>query len=119
MFLKTLVLTLSFLTSIRFNHVNLPVSIKSFNKSFGSILIKFNSLDTEVLYSLFNTYCVSFYGMEMWNRFYSTKYYRKISVSYHGSLKKISKVYLDFTVIILFVLFLMLLHLKIYLILDN
>ena len=28
----------------------------------------------------------------MWNRFYSTKYYRKISVSYHASLKKILKV---------------------------
>ena len=28
----------------------------------------------------------------MWNRFYSTKYYRKISVSYHASLKKNLKV---------------------------
>ena len=28
MFLKTLVLTLSFLTSIRFNHVNLPVLLQ-------------------------------------------------------------------------------------------
>ena len=63
-------------------------SFKSFNKSFGSILIKFNSVDTEILYSLFNTYCVSFYGMEMWNRFYSTKYYRKISVSYHSLFEK-------------------------------
>ena len=28
----------------------------------------------------------------MWNRFYSTKYYRKISVSYHALLKKNLKV---------------------------
>ena len=45
-------------------------SFKSFNKSFGSILKKINSVDTEILYSLFNTYCVSFYGVEMWNRLY-------------------------------------------------
>ena len=67
-------------------------SFKSFNKSFGCILRKLNSVDTQILYSLFNTSCVSFYGVEMWNRFYSTKYYRKISVSYHASLKKILKV---------------------------
>ena len=67
-------------------------SFKSFNKSFGCILRKFNSVDTEILYSLFNTYCVLFYGVEMCNRFYSTKYYRKINVSYHASLKNILKV---------------------------
>ena len=53
-------------------------SFKSCNKSFGCILRKFNGFDTEALYSLFNTYCVSFYGAEMWNMFYSTKHYRKI-----------------------------------------
>ena len=49
-----------------------------------------------------NTYCVLFYGREMWNMHYNTKHYRKISVSYHASLKIFYRS-LDFLVIILFV----------------
>ena len=34
-------------------------SFKSFNKISGCIFRKFNGVDTQVLYSLFNTYCVT------------------------------------------------------------
>ena len=40
-------------------------SFKYYNKSFGCILRKLNRVDTEILYSLFNTYCVSFYEVEI------------------------------------------------------
>ena len=38
---------------------------KSFNRSAGFLLRKFNFTDTNILFSLFNSYCSSFYGCEL------------------------------------------------------
>ena len=61
-----------------------------FNKSFGFLFRKFSSVDTDVLFSLFNSFCTSFYGSELWiNRKKATAAFKHVSVSYHIALKKI------------------------------
>ena len=48
----------------------------SFNKSFGFLFRKICSVDVDVFYSLFRSYCTSFYGCE------------QMSVGFHIALKK-------------------------------
>ena len=38
----------------------------TFNKSFGFLFRRFRSVDLEILYSLFNSFCTSFYGCVLW-----------------------------------------------------
>ena len=39
--------------------------------------------------SLFHSYCLSFYGMELWMKNRSSGNFKKISISYHYALKRI------------------------------
>ena len=56
MFLKTLVLTLSFLSSIRFNHVNLPVAIYMHECSYVKTAIIYKHVFTYTNYEVLLTY---------------------------------------------------------------
>ena len=61
----------------------------SFNKSFGFLFRKFCSVDVDVFYSLFRSYCTSFYGCELWtNRKRTSKNFKQMSVGFHIALKK-------------------------------
>ena len=62
----------------------------SFNKSFAFLFRKFYSVNIDVFYSLFQSYCSSFYGAELWiNRKRCLGNFKQCSVSYHSALKKI------------------------------
>ena len=66
--------------------------LSSFNKSFGFLFRKFYSVNLEILYSLFLSFCSSFYGAELWCFRDGSKCreaFKKMSVSYHCALKKI------------------------------
>ena len=63
---------------------------KNFNKSAGFLLRKFYHADLNVELFLFNSFCTSFYGCELWNcRKKCPKVLRDFSVSYHAVLKRI------------------------------
>ena len=54
------------------------------------MLLKKNySVDSDILYSHFNSFCASFYGSELWVNFRIHRNFRQISVSYHYVLKNI------------------------------
>ena len=62
----------------------------SFTRSFGFLFRKFNSVNVENFYSLFESYCNSFYGAELWlDRKKCLKSFKQCGVSYHSALKKI------------------------------
>ena len=62
----------------------------SFNKSFGFLFRKFCSVDVDAFYSLFRSYCTSFYGCELWtDRKRTSKNFKQMSVGFHIALKKI------------------------------
>ena len=62
----------------------------SFKRNFVFLLRKFYSVDIEFFYSLFNSYCSSFYASERWvNRTKCSRNFKALSVSYHSALKKI------------------------------
>ena len=64
--------------------------LSAFNRSFGFLYRKFYSVNIEILFSLFLSFCSSFYGAELW--FYRSKCkeaFNKMAVSYHCALKKI------------------------------
>ena len=64
--------------------------LSSFNKSFGFLFRKFYSLEPGIFYSLFSSFCSSFYGSELWfYRFKCRESFNKLAVSYHSALKKI------------------------------
>ena len=61
-----------------------------FTRSFGFLFRKFNSVSVEVFYSLFESYCKSFYGAELClGRKKCLKSFKQCVVSYHSALKKI------------------------------
>jgi len=63
----------------------------SFLAQFNCLYHKFSSFDSNVLFFLFKSYCFSFYGCELWFDFISKPYaYRKLSVAYHKSVKRIA-----------------------------
>ena len=65
-------------------------AMSAFNKSFGILFRKFYALDVEPFYNLFQSFCTSFYGADLWvNRKKSFNVFKKLSVSYHIALKKI------------------------------
>ena len=64
--------------------------LSAFNRSFGFLYRKFYSVNIEILFSLFLSFCLSFYGAELW--FYRSdckEAFNKMAVSYHCALKKI------------------------------
>ena len=64
--------------------------LSAFNRSFVFLYRKFYSVNIEILFSLFLSFCSSFYGAELW--FYRSKCkeaFNKMAVSYHCALKKI------------------------------
>ena len=59
-------------------------AMSAFNKSFGILFRKFYALDVEPFYNLFQSFCTSFYGADLWvNRKKSLNVFKKLSVSYH------------------------------------
>ena len=65
-------------------------STGSFNRSFGFLFRKFNSVSIEIFYKLFSIYCILFYGSELWLDRSKCKYiFNKAAVSYHYAFKKI------------------------------
>ena len=79
-----------FLTENMCDADDIERSMCYFNKSFGILIRKFYSLDIEPFYSLFLSYCTSFYGSELWvGRKMSLNAFKRLSVSYHTALKRI------------------------------
>lgn len=63
-----------------------------FNK-FNMILRKFNSLDVNAFMTLFKSYCMQFYGAELWLNFNnSSQVLKQFEIGFHKSLKKILNV---------------------------
>ena len=61
----------------------------SFKSSFGFLFRKFYSVNLEVFYSLFNLFCSSFYGSELWvNRAKCSRNFKDLSIAYHSAFKK-------------------------------
>ena len=71
------------------DELDIEENVKSFTKSFGMLFRKFYSVDSDIMYSLFNSFCASFYGSELWVNLPIHRNFRQISVSYHNALKKI------------------------------
>ena len=59
----------------------------SFIRSFGFLFRKFNSVSIDVFYSLFHSYCLSFYGIELWIKMKSAGNFKAMSISYHAAVK--------------------------------
>ena len=59
----------------------------SFYRCFGFLLRKFNSVSIDVFYSLFHSYCLSFYGIEFWIKMKSARNFKATSISYHAAVK--------------------------------
>ena len=63
---------------------------KSFLAQFNSMYYKFNFLDRSQIIFLFNSFCKSFYGSELWSSNLNKRgSFDSISVAYHNALKKI------------------------------
>ena len=59
----------------------------SFIRYFVFLLRKFYSVDIEIFYSLFNSYCLSVYASDLWvNRAKGSRNFKALSVSYHSAL---------------------------------
>ena len=66
---------------------------KAFNKSAGFLLRKFNNADNQIFLHLFNSFCSTLYGCELWiDRKGCARALKEFSVSYHAVLKKILNV---------------------------
>ena len=66
---------------------------KSFNRSAGILLRKFCYTDPDILFFLFNSYCTSFYGSELWTmKSGCNTILKEFSIAYHAILKKILKI---------------------------
>ena len=65
----------------------------SFKRSFGFLFRKFNYLSIDVFYSLFGSFCSSFYGSELWvNRKNCSRNFKSMSVAYHSAPKNMFRV---------------------------
>ena len=66
---------------------------KSFNRSAGILLKNFCFTDPDILFFLFNSYCTSFYGSELWTmKSGCNTILKEFSIAYHAILKKILKI---------------------------
>ena len=62
-----------------------------FLQQFNGIYSKFNFVDKNVLYFLFKTHVMSFYGVELWHEsLVSPSRFHRASVTYHKAVKKMS-----------------------------
>ena len=66
--------------------------LSAFNKSFGILFRKFYALNVEPFFNLFQSFCTSFYGANLWvNRKKFLNVFKNLSVSYHIALKKMDE----------------------------
>lgn len=64
-----------------------------FYNSFNCILRKFYYVDLDIFLTLFNSFCLSFYGTELWFRNFDCKVeIKQFSIGYHKALKKILRI---------------------------
>ena len=68
--------------------LDIDLSNVSFNRSFVFIFRKFNSVSIDVFCSLFHSYFLSFYGIELWIKMKSTGNFKVMSISYHAAIKR-------------------------------
>ena len=75
------------------NYLDIKRCCKSFLGQFYSMYRNFNNIHRDLLLFLFNSYCTSFYGIELWHSksFCVTEYHNQ-EVIYHKSIKKMLKV---------------------------
>ena len=59
-----------------------------FNRSFVFLFRKFNTVSSDVFYSLFHSYCLSFNGIELWIKLKSAGNFKAMSISYHAAIIK-------------------------------
>ena len=65
----------------------------TFYKQFNVVIRKFSNVKLNVLVNLFNTYCLQFYGANLWFRnFGCSLSLHQLAVGYHKAIKKILKV---------------------------
>ena len=63
---------------------------KSFLGQFNSMFYNFNFLSRDQLIFLFSSYCMSFYGMELWfDGLAKLNVFRSLSIVYHKALKQV------------------------------
>jgi len=62
---------------------------KSFLRSFNGFWRYFHYIDTGILIYLFKSFCLSFYGSQLWHKKGSLYCMNSISISYHKAIKKI------------------------------
>ena len=64
-----------------------------FYNTFNCLLRRFNSLNPNIFMHIFKSYCIQFYGTELWfNNFRCITALRQFGVGFHKSLKKIFKI---------------------------
>ena len=64
--------------------------MKSFLNQFNAFYHKFYFLNREVLVFLMQSYCMSMYGCELWYNYFNVRVFRKFSIAYHKTIKKIA-----------------------------
>ena len=63
--------------------------LKSFNKSVGIFIRKFSNVDMAIKLRLFDTQCMSMYGLELFlNNKHSGDMLRKLGIAYHYALSE-------------------------------
>lgn len=68
-------------------------SQSSFLRSFNVMYRKFYNVNKDILINLLKSYCLSFYGTELWyNNFKCAQLLKQFSVAYHKSIKRILKI---------------------------
>ena len=68
----------------------LKIIMKSFNKIVGSFIRKFSSVDIAIKLKLFDTFCMSMHGLELFvNNKYSGDMLRKLGIAYLYTLKRL------------------------------
>ena len=64
---------------------------KTFLGQFNSMFYKFNFVGRDQLIFLFNAFCMSFYGIDLWHEcFVHPRALKEISIAYHKALKRIT-----------------------------
>ena len=75
------------------NYLDIKRCCKSFLGQFYSMYRNFNNVHKDLLIFLFNSYCTSFYGIELWHsKTFCASEYHNQEVIYHKSIKKMLKV---------------------------
>lgn len=81
------------LTNDLSNEEDIKKCTTKFFSEFNCILRNFNYVDYNVLLKLFRSYCLCFYGLELWFDFNNCSHVlAKLEMAYHKAVKKIFKV---------------------------